>query len=264
VNQITETVKYIAMWSGGKDSTYMILKLFEKNFPLDEVIFCDTGWEFPQMYSYILKVEDYIRTRFKFTNFVKLNWQKGKEIWNKWAEGEFKKGQYKGKKRGFPFSFGKSWCVRELKVNPVKKYIQQKFSKATKIYLYIGIAYDENKRISKSKMLKDIEYLYPLVDWQVKEDKTNTYLKQLGLYNSLYDYFDRLGCFLCPRQSLKRLFILYKYFPELWREVYQLGKKYKERGCAVYKIKGYDVDELEKMFKDKIKKEQCNGTNNSN
>ncbi|WP_132587301.1 phosphoadenosine phosphosulfate reductase domain-containing protein [Allofournierella massiliensis] len=35
--------------SGGKDSTAMLLRLVEENRPIDEILYCDTGWEFPQM-----------------------------------------------------------------------------------------------------------------------------------------------------------------------------------------------------------------------
>lgn len=44
-------VKYIASCSWGKDSTAMILKLIEESYPLDEVIFYDTGMEFKAIYN---------------------------------------------------------------------------------------------------------------------------------------------------------------------------------------------------------------------
>ena len=245
---------YIAMWSGGKDSTFMILKLLENNCPLDEIIFCDTGWEFPQMYKYIQKVQIYINEKFSFKNITKLNWKKGKEIWNKWAETKFKKGRYKGLKRGFPFSFGKSWCIRELKINPIKRYLKEKCLNG-KIYIYVGLSYEEKHRIAKINLFKNTQYLYPLIEWKIREKETNEYLKNINLYNNLYDYFDRLGCYICPKQSFKRLYTLYKYFPELWQDLYDLGKKYKEKGYAIYKIKGYDVDELSLIFKKRLEKE---------
>ncbi|GAI98610.1 unnamed protein product, partial [marine sediment metagenome] len=40
-------MKYIASFSGGKDSTAMLLRLIKEGWPLDEVVFFDTGWEFP-------------------------------------------------------------------------------------------------------------------------------------------------------------------------------------------------------------------------
>ena len=35
----------------------MVLRLIEDGRPLDEIVFFDTGWEFPQMYDHIAKVE---------------------------------------------------------------------------------------------------------------------------------------------------------------------------------------------------------------
>lgn len=48
---------YVASLSGGKDSTAMVLRLVEEQWPLDLVLFCDTGLEFPQMYDHVRKVE---------------------------------------------------------------------------------------------------------------------------------------------------------------------------------------------------------------
>ena len=53
-------MKHIVQFSGGKDSTCMLLMMLEKGMPVDDVIFCDTGMEFPQMYEHIDKVEKYI------------------------------------------------------------------------------------------------------------------------------------------------------------------------------------------------------------
>ena len=53
-------MKHIVNFSGGKDSTAMLLKMIEKDMPIDEIIFCDTGKEFPEMYEHIEKVEKYI------------------------------------------------------------------------------------------------------------------------------------------------------------------------------------------------------------
>ena len=51
-------------FSGGKDSTCMLLMMLENNVPVDEIIFCDTGMEFPQMYEHIAKVEEYISSKY--------------------------------------------------------------------------------------------------------------------------------------------------------------------------------------------------------
>ena len=55
-------MKHIVQFSGGKDSTAMLLMMLEKGMPVDEIIFCDTGKEFPAMYDHIEKVHTYIHT----------------------------------------------------------------------------------------------------------------------------------------------------------------------------------------------------------
>ena len=35
----------------------MVLRLIEEKYPLDLILFCDTGLEFPQMYEHIDKLE---------------------------------------------------------------------------------------------------------------------------------------------------------------------------------------------------------------
>ena len=52
--------KYVLSLSGGKDSTAMLLRLLEENRPVDLILFCDTGIEFPQMYEHLDRLETYI------------------------------------------------------------------------------------------------------------------------------------------------------------------------------------------------------------
>lgn len=54
-------MKHIVSFSGGKDSTAMLLMMIEKGMPIDDIIFCDTGAEFPAMYEHIKQVEKYIK-----------------------------------------------------------------------------------------------------------------------------------------------------------------------------------------------------------
>lgn len=51
-------VKYIASCSFGKDSLAMVLLLLAKKYPLDEVIFFDTGMEFQAIYNNRDKLSD--------------------------------------------------------------------------------------------------------------------------------------------------------------------------------------------------------------
>ena len=53
-------MKHIVQLSGGKDSTAMLLMMLERNMPVDEIIFCDTGMEFPELYQHLEAVEAYM------------------------------------------------------------------------------------------------------------------------------------------------------------------------------------------------------------
>lgn len=50
--------------SGGRDSSAMVVKWLESGEKLDYVLFCDTGFEFAEMYEYIDKLDNYLQKRF--------------------------------------------------------------------------------------------------------------------------------------------------------------------------------------------------------
>jgi 3'-phosphoadenosine 5'-phosphosulfate sulfotransferase (PAPS reductase)/FAD synthetase len=55
--------KHIVSFSGGKDSTAMLLRMIELDMPIDKIIFADTTLEYPELYDYIKKVEKYIKRK---------------------------------------------------------------------------------------------------------------------------------------------------------------------------------------------------------
>lgn len=57
-------MKHIVSFSGGKDSTAMLLRMLEENIQVDEILFCDTGKDFPDMLEHISKVAHYIWYRY--------------------------------------------------------------------------------------------------------------------------------------------------------------------------------------------------------
>ena len=58
---------HIVSFSGGKDSTAMLLRLLESGMPVDMILFNDTGLEFEQLYDHINRVEQYIT---KYTDVI--------------------------------------------------------------------------------------------------------------------------------------------------------------------------------------------------
>ena len=53
-------IKHIVSFSGGKDSTAMLLMMLARGMQIDDIVFMDTGVEFSEMYEHIEKVEKYI------------------------------------------------------------------------------------------------------------------------------------------------------------------------------------------------------------
>lgn len=51
--------KYICCFSGGKDSTAMLIHILENGLPLDEIIYCDCGdWIWESAKEHIQQVQE--------------------------------------------------------------------------------------------------------------------------------------------------------------------------------------------------------------
>jgi 3'-phosphoadenosine 5'-phosphosulfate sulfotransferase (PAPS reductase)/FAD synthetase len=214
--------RFIASWSGGKDSTFMVDELLRRDDPLDEVVFCDTGWEFPEMYDYIEQCKAYWQDKYPKLKVTLLNWKTKHTIPNHMRK-EITKGDNAGKKRGFPFPIGVGWCTARFKIDPTKKYWSEKY-KGFDVYEYIGIAADEPKRIPND--WENGTKLYPLVEWNISEPEVNPILIKRGLFNPLYNHFNRTGCWACPKQGFKKLAVLKENYPQLWSELEALEKEF--------------------------------------
>lgn len=188
----------IVSLSGGKDSTAMLLMMLEKDMPVDHVLFFDTGWEFPQMYEHLAKVEEY--TGIKITRLKPAIPFDELLLNNHRTRGKRKdiKGGY-----GWPTPLAR-WCTTK-KCQAIDRYVKG----IDNTQRFIGIAADEAHRCK--------QFNYPLVEWGVTENDALAYCKAHGFdWGGLYDHFGRVSCFCCPLQPLKELRELRTYYPELW------------------------------------------------
>jgi len=217
----------IVSFSGGKDSTAMLLMLIEKGYPIDKIVFADTLEEFPEMYEYIAKVEKYINRK-----IIKVS---PKTTFSKWFYGLAVKGKHKGKMRGFPPNNAHCYWSREVKDYTLKKYCYGQ-------NVYLGIAYDEPNRIKEHPKFNA---LYPLNEWKMTEADCLSFLRQRDLHNSLYDRFQRLGCWFCPKQRKTSLKSLWQFYPYLWLKLKVLAN---ESPCGF----GRDLNKLELEFKGEL------------
>lgn len=203
--------KNVVHLSGGKDSTAMLLMMLEKGIPIDYVIFCDTGKEFPQMYDHLAKVEKYID--FPITRL------KAEKSFDYYMFDHVKtKGKHIGECGYGWATMGIRWCTSNL-----KKMVADRFLKSIgNCSEYIGIAFDEPKRHAK----KADNVIHPLFDWQITEADALKYCYDRGFtWDGLYEHFKRVSCWCCPLKSIPELRMLYKYYPDLWARLRDMDNR---------------------------------------
>lgn len=149
-------MKQIVSFSGGKDSTAMLLKMLEDNWTIDEIIYCDTGKEFPQMYEHIEKVKRYIKERYD-KEITVLKSEKSFDYYM--FDHKKTRGKNKGKNGYGWATMLCRWCTTLLKNQVIDNYLKK--YKDVGYTEYIGIAYDEPKRIKDKR--------YPLVEYEMTE-----------------------------------------------------------------------------------------------
>jgi 3'-phosphoadenosine 5'-phosphosulfate sulfotransferase (PAPS reductase)/FAD synthetase len=205
----------IVSFSGGKDSTAMLLMMLEKEIPVDRIICVDTTKEFPQMYEHIKKVQAMIEPL--KIEVVKIDFDYF------FADKEIMRGANKGK-FGYGWTGARGrWCTH-LKVAAINKIIK-KIPNAPNTVEFVGIAYDEVKRAEK-KYIKEKNVRLPLVEWQITERQALDYCYSKGLdWGGLYEKFHRVSCWCCPLSRIGSLRTLYNDFPELWKELEEMDKK---------------------------------------
>lgn len=204
---------HVASFSGGKDSTAMVLHMIDRGDHLDEVMFCDTTMEFPAMYRHVEKVKRVVEEAgIKFTVL-----EGPKNFEHLLLEYRPKKkdptlAKYRGKSWPSPRV---RWCTRDLKIDVINKHLRA-LKKNHTVVQYVGIAADEAHRLLREQQ-KDPDKRYPLVQWGWTEKDAIQYCLDSGYdWEGLYDIFDRVSCWCCPFKSLEELRKLRLHFPVLW------------------------------------------------
>lgn len=231
-------MKYIASVSFGKDSLAMLLKIMELKMPLDEVIFYNTGMEFDAVYQ----IRDEIKYQLNQKNILYTELSpKCPFIYTMFDK--------QVNHRDGTISNGYSWCGGRCrwgtteKNKTITKYLKEKYG--DDYFEYVGIAYDEPKRISKDK-----HKIYPLYTLKLTEKDCLAYCYRLGYdWNEngilLYSILDRVSCWCCANKNLKELRNYYKYLPKYWNKL----KQFQNRTDRPFKNNKISIFELEERFK---------------
>jgi len=208
--------KYVASVSFGKDSAAMVLMLIEKKYPLDEVVFYDTGMEFEAIYH----VRDQILPILEQHGIKYVELKPERPFMYDMLEKPVH-----SKQKGDHFGYG--WCgglcrwgTRD-KLNALDRYARDNDA-----IVYIGIAADEPKRLERMEDYKRA----PLDEWGIIESEALQYCWNHGIHwmengIDLYTILDRVSCWCCCNKNQKELHNIWLNLPDYWERLIQLQDK---------------------------------------
>lgn len=204
--------------SGGKDSTAMLLMMLERGEPITDIVFFDTGWEFPQMHEHLARLELYIGRR-----IVRLQ---SREPFNYFFSQRPRTRNKDCSRLGYGWpSITRRWCTRE-KIRAIDAYCTALSwqGHSLPIVQCIGYALDEPDRIKdQRKPAIHQNFAYPLADWRITAADALEYCKSHGFtWDGLYNVFARVSCFCCPLKQIEELQALRAHFPDLWQRMLEM------------------------------------------
>jgi len=232
----------IFAFSGGKDSTAMLLWGIEKKYDY-QTIFCDTGWENPLTYAFVQEInQKYLNNKLitlrsdKYEGFVDLCI----------------------KRKRVPSTM-RRFCTEELKIFPTKKYIDYLQSKGNYVFLFQGIrASESRKRALLKRNIYDADFYKctikrPLLYWS-SDDVFAIHKKFKQEPNRLYKMgMKRVGCFPCimvSKPELKNIFTQFLLVKNYLKDLEQkLGRTFFPSGYIPINFCSRSVEVEEPVYK---------------
>lgn len=214
--------------SGGKDSTAMLLMLLERGEDVADIVFFDTGWEFPEMYDHLEKLENFIDrkiTRLQARIPPEITTEKSPFDWFFAERPVVKRGANIIHRIGCAWPKPTlRWCTGR-KQSALSSYmlgLTHLDNVKLPLQKCIGFAADERHRLAgvTKKGGFYIAQRYPLLEWGIAEADALDYCLKRGFnWNGLYNKFRRVSCFCCPLKPMDEFRVLRRDYPELWQRM---------------------------------------------
>ena len=212
-------MKYIASWSGGKDSTASIILAHEHGEPLDLIIFSEVMFD-REISGELPEHIDFIRNKaipiFESWGYKVEILHSDKTFLDCFYHTVQKSQKNKGKRQGFPIS-GMCKINDRCKTRPLDSY----FKKFSEEYVkYIGIAKDEPARMERLTNVGNRVSL--LQKYEYTEQMAYDLGKKYDLLSPIYEFAPRGGCWFCPNARYAELKYLRTNHRDLWDKLLAL------------------------------------------
>lgn len=206
---------YIICYSGGADSQ-VVLDIALKRFEDTEIIFCDTGIEFPETYATIAETEQYYGKEIKFLRAGK-TFEEYLESFN-----------------GLYPSPSLRWCTDRLKTRPLIKYMNSLRRQGATVAEVDGIREDESKRRAtrqKVEPRRNCKWNIHHLIFEMSKNEVFKYISKHSLpINPLYEMgYSRVSCWFCPFTPQAENERLEETHPELIKIADKWAEKYGNR-----------------------------------
>ena len=190
VYQTTRIDKFLASFSGGKDSQ-VVLDLCTRAIPPQdfEVIYSDTGYELPPSLKLYKDIEDYYHKLYPELKFsVAKNHASVLSYWDK---------------IGTP-SDTHRWCCAVMKTGPLYRMLKTEDNKQAKVLTFDGVRAEESTRRSQyNRIGKGVKHdtvinARPILYWNAAEIFLYLLKYNLPINPAYRQGMTRVGCLVCP------------------------------------------------------------------
>ena len=211
-------MKYIASWSGGKDSTASIILAHEHNVPLDLIIFSEVMFdknisgELPEHIDFIKNKAIPIFESWGYETKILRSDKTYLDCFHHIAT----KGKGIGRKLGFLMA-GKCLINRNCKMPQLIKFTNGIGDPFTQ---YIGIAVDQPVRMNR---IVNAGNKVSLLDkYRYTEQMAFDLCREYDLLSPIYEFAPRGGCWFCPNARRAELKHLRTHHRDLWDKLLEL------------------------------------------
>ncbi len=230
--ELWDTFEFKVVMAGmGDDTAMLIAELYERGFEPDELIFCDTGSEFPHTYDFIGHLESWCK---------KNNWSKVVRLRkvDKFKEPLSVISMITTQKTLPAAAFGSKSCSLRFKIETADLYfnnnsdcwkawgVTKKGTKTKehtgKILRMVGINFDEPTRVEGWSNQSKWTQVFPLFDWEIGEGESEV-VEKVGLY-----YPGKSSCTVCPNMTHGEIAMLRDDYPKIYEESLKIEDNYRE------------------------------------